>query len=328
MTAVTDRVKSTATKKPQGLLGRFKTGVPYAFLSPYLLIFFIFGFFPLLFSIYLAFHQWNPVEGFDAMTYVGFENFTLALTDPWTWKALKNTILLGLYTGIPQHLIAIPMACFLVTLAPRLRHIFTSALFFPYITSSVAISLIFFQLYEPNTGVINQTLATLAEHALTGWAFFWVQDVLPLRWLKDVQLIQPAISFVIFWKFVGFNIVIYMTGLMTIPKSLYEAAKIDGASSWQQFRYITLPSLRPFIFFAVTLTLIGSLQLFEEPYILTRGKGGPSQAGLTVSNHLMRMGWEWLEMGTASALSWLLFLLIGGLTALKFAVFGRKRPPA
>jgi multiple sugar transport system permease protein len=111
---------------------------------------------------------------------------------------------------------------------------------------------------------------------------------------------------------------------MTIPKDLYEAARIDGAGAFKRFWHISLPLLRPFIFFAVTLTLIGQLQLFEEPYVLTRGLGGPSQSGLTITAYLMRIGWEWYEMGTASALAWLLFLLISVLTALQFVFFGKK----
>lgn len=307
-----------------GLRKLFKGATPYFFLAPYILLFLIFGLFPLFFSIYLSFHQWNPVEGFDAMKYVGLENFGLALTDEWTWLSLKNTILMGIFAGLPQHLVAIPVACFLVSLGPRLRHWLTSALFLPYITSSVAVSLIFFQMFAPTSGLINLTLQSLAETPVIAPLFSWVEPLMPIKWLKDVNLVKPAVALVIFWKYVGFNIVIYTTGLMTIPTALYEAARIDGANTWHRFRYITLPMLKPFMFFAVTLTLIGSMQLFEEPYVLTNGEGGPSQSALTVSAHLMRMGWDWLEMGTASALSWLLFILISLMTAVKFFFFGKE----
>lgn len=297
---------------------------PYIFLAPYIILFLIFGLFPLLFSIYLSFHSWNPVEGLNAMEYVGFENFKTALTDPWMWTALKNTVYMGLYAGLSQHLIAIPAACILVSLGGRIRHWLTSAYFLPYITSGIAVSLIFFQMYSPNAGIINKTLMLLADSRWAGWAFAWVHEVMPINWLEDVGLIQPSISFVVFWKYTGFNIVLYSTGLMTIPKDLYEAARIDGAGAFKRFWHISLPMLRPFIFFAVTLTLIGQLQLFEEPYVLTRGLGGPSQSGLTITAYLMRIGWEWYEMGTASALAWLLFLLIGVLTAIQFVFFGNK----
>ncbi len=301
-----------------------RKAAPYVFLGPYLLLFVIFGLFPLLFSIYLSFQSWNPVEGLDAMQYVGLENFKTALQDPWMWTALKNTIYMGLYAGLSQHLLAIPVACVLVSFGGRIRHGLTSAYFLPYITSGIAVSLIFFHMYSPSAGIFNQILVLLADSSWTGWAFGWVHAAMPIRWLEDVSLIQPSISFVVFWKYTGFNIVLYSTGLMTIPKDLYEAARIDGAGAFKRFWHISLPLLRPFIFFAVTLTLIGQLQLFEEPYVLTRGLGGPSQSGLTITAYLMRIGWEWYEMGTASALAWLLFLLISVLTALQFVLFGKK----
>jgi multiple sugar transport system permease protein len=315
---------AAAPRRPRRLPRLTRKAAPYLFLAPYFVLFAIFGLFPLLFSIYLSFHQWNPVEGLGAMKFVGIENFRLALTDPWMWTALKNTIVMGLMAGIAQHLVAIPAACFLVSLGTRLRHWLTSAYFLPYITSSIAVSLIFFHMYSPTAGIINQTLIELSKSSLVGWLFAWVPGVMPLRWLEDVDLIKPAVSFVIFWKFTGFNVVLYTTGLMTVPKDLYEAARIDGAGPFRRFWSISLPMLRPFIFFAVTLTLIGQLQLFEEPYVLTRGQGGPSQSALTITAYLMRIGWEWYDMGTASALAWLLFLLIVTLTGLKFLVFGKK----
>lgn len=301
-----------------------KALAPYVFLAPYFTLFVIFGLFPLLFSIYLSVHSWNPVEGMSAMQFVGLENFRTALNDPWMWVALKNTIYMGLYAGISQHLVAIPAACVLVGLGGRLRHVLTSAYFLPYITSGIAVSLIFFHMYSPQAGLFNQLLAILADSPWTAWAFGWLKPVLPIHWLEDTRYIQPSISFVVFWKYTGFNIVLYSTGLMAIPKDLYEAARIDGAGAFRRFWSISLPLLRPFIFFAVTLTLIGQLQLFEEPFVLTRGLGGPSQSGLTITAYLMRVGWEWFDMGTASALAWLLFLLISALTGIKFFLFGRK----
>ncbi len=255
------------------------------------------------------------------MSFVGLENFQAALADPWMWTALKNTVIMGLEAGITQHVLAIPLACVLVGLGDRVRHGLTSAYFLPYITSSIAVALIFFQMFSPSVGIINQSLSWLGE---TFPLLSFIKDWMPIRWLEDVDLVKPAVSFVVAWKFTGFNIVIYATGLMTIPRDLYEAAKIDGASAWRRFWSISLPLLRPFMFFAITLTLIGQLQLFEEPYVLTRGTGGPSQSALTITAYLMRMGWEWYDMGAASAVAWLLFILICMLTALKFFLFGRK----
>jgi multiple sugar transport system permease protein len=305
------------------LLGR-QGVVPYVFLAPFIVLFLVFALFPLLFSMYLSFHAWNPVAGLASMEFVGLDNYQLALEDPWLWKSLNNTFWLALVSGVAQHVVAIPVACMLVAMGHKSRHLLTSAYFLPYITSTVAVSLIFFNMYSPNSGIINKALLALAESEYLGWAFGWLSDYMPIRWLDDKDLIKPSIAFVVFWKYTGFNIVLYSTGLMTIPKDLYEAARIDGANALRRFWHISLPMLKPFIFFAATLTLIGNLQLFEEPFILTRGTGGVGQSGQTISMYLFRVGWEWLEMGTASAISWLLFVLIGSFTALHFYFFGRK----
>lgn len=297
---------------------------PYGFLLPFLIIFSVFGVFPLLFSVFLSFHQWNPVEGLSAMQFVGTENYYIALTDPWLWRALRNTFWLAITSGVAQHLVAIPVAYILVSQGDRLRHWLTSAYFLPYITSTVAASLIFFNMYSPNSGIINQTLIALADSSYLGWAFAWVNDYQPIRWLDTAAMLKPSIAFMVFWKYTGFNIVLYTTGLMTIPKEILEASRLDGANFFHRFWYISLPMIRPFVFFAVTMTIIGNLQLFEEPFVLTKGTGGTGQAGLTISMYLYKVGWEWLEMGTASAISWLLFILIAFFTSLQFIFFGKK----
>ncbi|WP_295895210.1 carbohydrate ABC transporter permease [uncultured Vibrio sp.] len=314
------------TSESKSLFSRLnlKALTPYGFLLPFLIIFSVFGIFPLLFSVFLSFQMWNPVEGMDAMQFVGFENYHIALTDPWLWRSLKNTIWLALTSGIAQHLVAIPVAYILVSMGDRMRHWLTSAYFLPFITSTVAASLIFFNMYSPSSGIINQTLMALADSTLFGWAFAWVDSAMPIRWLDDATMIKPSIAIVIFWKYTGFNIVLYTTGLMTIPKEILEAARMDGANAFHRFWHISLPMIRPFIFFAITMTIIGNLQLFEEPFVLTRGSGGVGQSGLTISMYLYKVGWEWLEMGTASAISWLLFALIATCTAVQFLFFGKK----
>ena len=323
MTSITTGAASAVKRRRHRRPGQ-AVYAPYLFLAPFFILFLTFSLFPLLFSIYLSFQEWNPVAGLGTMEFVGLENYGLALTDPWFWKALGNTFWLAFVSGIPQHLIALPIAFLLVTVLNRLRQVFSAALFTPFVTSTVAVSLIFFSMYSPNAGVINQTLVYLSEAWWSGWAFGWVADAMPIRWLRDTALVKPAVAFVVVWKYTGFNVVIYTTGLMTISNDLYEAATIDGATLWQRFRHISLPLLKPFIFFAVTLTLIGNLQLFEEPFILTQGTGGTSNAALTVPFYLYKVGWEWLEMGPASAISWLLFLVIGAFTAVHFWVFGRE----
>lgn len=297
---------------------------PYWFMSPYIIIFGTFGIFPVFFMIYLSFHHWNPVAGLQSMRFVGLENYALSLTDPMLWQTLWNTFLMALYSGIPQHLVALPMAYLLLQLGKRARHWLTSAYFLPYVTSTIAVSMIFFVMYSKESGIINLSLARLANGSMTQWLFGWLNNVLPLGWVQENSLIRYSVSFVVFWKYVGFNIVIYTAGLATISDELFEAATIDGASAWQKFYHVALPLLKPFIFFAVTLTIIGNMNLFDEPYVLTRGLSQASTNGMTISNYLYRIAWEWLDMGSAAAISWILFVVIGVFTGLYFWFFGRR----
>ena len=297
---------------------------PYWFMSPYIIIFGTFGIFPVFFMIYLSFHQWNPVAGLQSMRYVGLEIYVLSLTDPMLWQTMWNTFLMALYSGIPQHLVALPMAYLLLLLGKRARHWLTTAYFLPYVTSTIAVSMIFFVMYSKESGIINLSLAWLANGSMTQWLFGWLNNLLPLGWVQENSLIRYSVSFVVFWKYVGFNIVIYTAGLATISDELFEAATIDGANAWQRFYHVALPLLRPFIFFAVTLTIIGNMNLFDEPYVLTRGLSQASTNGMTISNYLYRIAWEWLDMGSAAAISWILFVVIGVFTGLYFWFFGRR----
>lgn len=320
----TTKQSATTSDSGQGWRRFWSNSTPYWFMSPYILIFGVFGIFPVFFMIFLSFHTWNPVQGLGSMEYVGLENYVLGLTDPTLWQTMWNTILMALYSGIPQHLVALPLAFLLVQLGKRSRHWLTTAYFLPYVTSTIAVSMIFYMMYSRDSGIINQALMTLAQAPLTAWAFGWMSDFLPIGWVQENSVIRYSVAFVVFWKYVGFNTVIYTAGLATISDDLYEAATMDGASALQRFRYIALPLLRPFIFFAVTLTIIGNMNLFDEPYVLTRGLQLASSNGMTISNYLYRVAWEWLDMGGAAAISWILFVVIGIFTGLYFWFFGRR----
>jgi multiple sugar transport system permease protein len=274
---------------------------PYVFISPFLVLFAVFGVFPLLFSLHLAFQSWEPTSGLDSMSFVGLENFAFALQDEWFWKSLKNTLWLAVVSGAPQHLVAIPLAVFIHHSFKHLRDGVIGAYFLPYITSTVAIAIMFSSLFSKDFGLINATLHAVfgAEH---------------VDWLGRAENIKPAIAFVVFWRYLGFNVVLYLAALQTIPRDLYEAATMDGAGRWQQFWHITLPNLKPMIFFGVTLSVIGGLQLFEEPFILTGGRGGADQAGMTSAVYLYRMAFDFNDFGGASAMSWLLFAVVAVLT--------------
>ncbi|MEY3251224.1 MAG: hypothetical protein RL227_197, partial [Pseudomonadota bacterium] len=288
---------------------------PYVLISPFLLLFAVFGVFPLLFSLYLAFQAWEPTSGLDTMQYVGLGNFVFALQDPWFWKSLKNTAWLALMSGVPQHLVAIPLAAFIHASFKTLRDGVIGAYFVPYITSTVAIAILFSSLFSTDFGLINAGLN----------AAFGIGHV---DWLGQPENVKPAIALIVFWRYVGFNVVLYLAALQTIPRDLYEAAAMDGAGRYQQFWYITLPSLRPMIFFGVTLSVIGGLQLFEEPFVLTGGRGGPDQAGMTSAVYLYRMAFDFNDFGGASAMSWVLFVFVAALTWVTNRLLRPKGPGA
>ena len=290
---------------------------PYVLLTPFVTLFAMFGVFPLVFSLYLAFQSWEPTSGLATMRFVGFGNFAFSLQDEWFWKSLKNTTWLAVASGVPQHLVAIPLAVFIHTAFKRLRDGVVGAYFLPYITSTVAIAIMFSSLFSTDFGLVNQGLIALGHTPGLGWLF----PTEPVDWLGRPENIKPAIAVIVFWRYVGFNVVLYLAALQTIPKDIYEAATMDGAGRFQQFFFITLPSLKPMIFFGVTLSVIGGLQLFEEPFILTGGRGGSDQAGMTTAIYLYRMAFDFNDFGAASAMSWLLFLVVVVLTWLTNRAF-------
>lgn len=284
---------------------------PYLFISPFLILFGVFGVFPLAFSLWLAFQSWEPTSGLQAMQFVGLDNFAFALQDEWFWKSLKNTLWLAVVSGVPQHLVAIPLAAFVHHSVKHLRDGLVGAYFLPYITSTVAIAILFSSLFSTDYGLINLGLNR-------------VLGIANIDWLNQPEFIKPAIALIVFWRYLGFNLVLYLAAMQTIPKDLYEAARIDGAGPLAQFFHITLPSLKPMIFFGVTLSVIGGLQIFEEPFILTGGRGGSDQAGMTSAVYLYRMAFDFNDFGGASAMSWILFGVVVVLTWLTNRAFRDK----
>jgi multiple sugar transport system permease protein len=297
---------------------------PYVFISPFVVLFAVFGVYPLSFSLYLAFQTWEPTAGLASMKFVGLENFSFVLHDEWFWKSLFNTGWLALVSGVPQHLIAIPLAYFIHTSIKRLRNGVIGAYFLPYITSTVAISMMFSTLFSTDYGLINIGLSELSQVPGLGW----LAAGQPVDWLNKAENVKPAIALVVFWRYVGFNVVLYLAALQTIPKDIYEAATMDGAGRFQQFWFITLPSLRPMIYFGVTLSVIGGLQLFEEPFILVGARGGTDQSGMTTAMYMYRTAFEFNDFGGASAMSWLLFAVVAVLTWLTNRAFKPRGPSA
>jgi multiple sugar transport system permease protein len=275
---------------------RGRAAAPYLFIAPFFALFLAFGVFPLAFSMYLSFHQWDPALGLAAMRWVGFDNYHAALVDPWFRKSLYNTFWLAF------------------TRLRRSRNFVLGAYFLPYITSSVAIALIFSTLFSKDFGAINALLGARID------------------WLGSADYTKPAIAFVVFWRYVGWNTLLYVSAMLVVDREIYEAARIDGASEWRQFVDVTLPLLRPMAYFAVTLTLIFNMQLFEEPFILMgasgsareAGLGGVGQSGMTTAMFMYHLAFSDGNFGTAAALSWILFVIIAGLAWGNRRLFGRE----
>jgi multiple sugar transport system permease protein len=309
-----------ATARPSSR-GGYSRWEPYLFLAPFLAWFAAFTVFPLLFTLYLSFHTWEAASGLATMEFAGWSNYQLNLTDPWFWKSMWNTVWLAVVSGLPQHLVALPLAFFITTSFRRWRNLVVGFYFLPFITSTVAVALIFSAMFSADYGLINQTLDLLRRLPL-------LDAVLPaehINWLNHAPYIKPAVALVVFWRFLGWNTVLYLSAMQTIPDELYEAAALDGAGKWRQFWHVTVPMVRPMMLFAVTLTIIGGMQLFDEPFILTPdGRGGTDNAAMTTAMYLYRTAFDFGEMGTAAALSWLLLLAIAGLTWLNNLAFARS----
>jgi multiple sugar transport system permease protein len=317
-------------------LAQDKRSAPFVFVSPFFILFLTFGVFPILFSLYLAFMNWDPTTGLSGMTFAHFEqpeslpwlsipsNFYFAATDPlFLNKAVKNTFYIAVVSGVPQHLVGMPLAYFFHIAYKRLRNVVTGAYFLPFITSSVAISLIFSSLFSQHFGVINAAIDSLAQIPGLGWLPHGTEG--HIYWLGKAPYVKPAISFVVFWRYLGWNTVLYLSALQAISNDLFEAAEMDGASRWQVFSKVVVPLLRPMMFFAITLTIIGNLQLFDEPLIITgTPSGGPEYSGMTAAMFMYKYMTEF-EYGTACAITWILFVAIALITWANQAIFSRLR---
>jgi cellobiose transport system permease protein len=277
--------RSFSEKKKEALAG-------YLYISPFFILFAIFGLFPILFSFYLGFQKWN---GFGEMEFVGLRNFNLILTDPLFWKSLSNTMIMWVMGTLPQLLIGIILAYALNSAIIKYKSVFRVSIFMPYVTSTVAVAIVFGIMFNDQPfGLFN---------ILVGW--FGID---PINWTTSEWGIKIAISTMVFWRWIGYNTIIYLAGLQAIPNELYEAAKIDGATTRQKIQYITIPLLRPIIILTVFTSTIGALQLFTEPLILI-GRTYREE-GLTVVLYLYREAFTNMAFGTASATAIILFVII------------------
>jgi multiple sugar transport system permease protein len=268
------------------------------FVMPQLVGLLLFGVAPLVWAFGLSFTAWSGLGG---TTFVGLANFTAQWHSPQFWTALRNTAYYTLLV-VPGNL-TLSLLIALGINSVRGQGVYRVAYFLPVVTSAVVVSVIWLSLLNADYGLINGYLR----------AWFGVEGP---RWLTDRRLVIPSIALLSIWWGLGFNMVIFLAGLQGIPPSYLEAARLDGARSWQLFRYVTLPLLTPTMFFATIITIISSFQVFDQAYVLTRG--GPGYASYTLVYHIYTLAFVRFDFGQSSAVALLLFGLLLALTLLQF----------
>lgn len=265
----------------------------YLYISPFFIIFGIFGLFPIIFTAYISFHKWNIL---GAKEFIGFKNYQLLFTDPLFWKALGNTFSIWIISTLPQLFLALVLAFILNAAFLKGKEFFRLAVFLPNITSVVAVAIIFGAIFGEKYGVLNYMLSFVG--------------IDPINWKGSYFGTHVAIAAMVMWRWTGYNTIIYLSALQSIPKDLYEAATIDGANKMQQFFYITIPMIRPMVIFTVILSTIGGMQIFAEPLMFAGPGGGALDQGLTMTLYLYEEAFVRSSFGYSSAIAWVLFLII------------------
>jgi multiple sugar transport system permease protein len=275
----------------------------WCFAAPALAVIGVFFFLPVLAALALSITDFDIYALADLrnLRWVGWHNYVALLQTPLFWQALGNTLYF-VVVGVPLSLAAsLGMALLLNSPAARLKPLFRTALFAPVVTTLVASAVVWRYLFNARYGWLNYALGSIG--------------IAPIDWLGDPRWAMPAIIVFAVWKNFGYNMIILLAGLQAIPAELYEAARIDGASAWRQFRSVTLPMLSPMLFMVGILTVAGYFQLFAEPYVMTQG--GPLQSTVSVLYLMYEEGFKWWNLGSASAVAFVLFALIFVVTALQ-----------
>lgn len=295
-------------KRPFWTMSRKEEWTGWLFIIPEYLGIALWGVFPLLFTIYLSFTDWNLVGGVSSISFTGFDNYTALLQDDKFRKAFMNNLLFTVITVPLGMAIALVMSVAIHSYV-RFKSYFKVAFFVPYICSTIAIAAVWGALFHPSKGPINQLLIALGvDH--------------PPMWLVDTSYAMVAIAIISVWQLIGYKIIIYLAGLTNIPEELYESARIDGASDLQQFFKITLPLLGPTNFFLLITLMISSFKVFDIIKFLTQG--GPNHASTVIVYRIYEEGFQNFRMGYASAMSMVLFVLVVVLTSLTY-IFQQKR---
>ncbi len=278
---------------------------PYLFISPFLILFFVFGLYPLVKSLLLAFYITN---GPKSQVFVGLANFRFLLQDKDFHIAVKNTLIFACCSVFLQLPLSLALALLLNSSFVKARNFFRLAFFSPNLVGQVFVAVLFSVIFIPQFGLLNRVL-----HAILGIA-------LDTKWLANPRLVMPALVLTSLWMYVGFNMVYFLAALQNVDRDLYDAAQVDGAGMFRRFWHITLPGIWPVAVFVIVLSTIGSFQLFELPFVMLGNTGGPENAGLTIVMYLYNNGFITGDLGYASAIGWTLALgvLIISLIQLRF----------
>lgn len=287
-------------KRPR-TLSQQEAAWAYLFISPWIIGFFIFTVGPMLASLYFSATEYNVI---DPPEWVGLANYhRLFLNDPLFWHSLNVTLnyaLMALPLGL---LIGFFLAILLNQKIPGVN-LWRTVYFLPSVVAGVAVTLLWIRIFNTRIGILNPFLEKVFGIKGPGW-------------LQDPDWALPALVIMGLWG-VGGSMIIYLAGLQGIPTTLYEAATLDGANTWQRFQNVTLPMMTPVIFYNLVLGLIGSFQYFTEAYVASGGEGGPVRSTLVYNLYLYQNAFKFFDMGYASALAWILFLIVLILTVLVF----------
>lgn len=279
-----------------------RTNPAWLFVAPALAAIGAFFFVPVAASVVLSLTDFDiyAVASRANLRLVGGANYAHLMTDDLFWTAVRNTLTFVVVAAPLSIAVSFGAALLLHAPVTRWKPAFRAALFLPVVTTLVAVAVVWRYAFHPRIGLLNALLAPLG--------------IGPVDWLGEPRFAMPAIVLMTIWKNFGFNMVILVAGLQSIPEQLYEAARIDGARAGARFVYITLPQLRPTLVFVTVITLIGNVQLFAEPYVMTQG--GPDNATLSVVLLMYLEGFRWWNMGYAAAIAFVLFAAMVGLTLL------------
>jgi cellobiose transport system permease protein len=295
------------TTAPAGALPRRRrrrspgARIAYLYVLPFFAVFAAFSIYPWLDTAWLSLHKVD-LSTYHDQTWAGLENYRSLLQSSFFWNAFKNTITIGVISTVPQLCMALGLA-HLLNHRLRGRTFFRVAMLMPYATSLAAATVIFAEIFDPRFGLIDWALKAAHLHAID--------------WQNSKWPAQIAISTIVTWRWTGYNALIYLAGLQAVDTELYDAAWVDGAGKWAQFRYVTLPGLRPTILFTIVVSTIGAMQLFGEPYLYFGASsvgnpagGGSANQGQTLGLLMYQDGFTYDHLGLASAVAWTMFVLI------------------